>query len=180
MPACWASSTTCWINGRSTTGSISFGMALVAGRKRVPKPATGKMALRIRVMRNFRHFGGVNKLFESAQSMSFIVGLHGCPNCKLLTLLKRYRGTHRRGSRADSLGMRKTYGYLLTAALLAAASGAAGQSRDDHSYSGVTGTIPAARVSLAAASDWSGESGSSGDPRMTAAEIGRASCRGKS
>ena len=67
--------------------------------------------------------------------------------------------------------MRKTYGYLLTAALLAAASGAAGQSRDDHSYSGVTGTIPAARVSLAAASDWSGESGSSGDPRMTAAAI---------
>jgi len=67
--------------------------------------------------------------------------------------------------------MRKTYGYLLTAALLAAASGAAGQSRGDNSYSGVTGTIPAARVSLAAASDWSGESGSSGDPRMTAAAI---------
>ena len=28
--------------GLSTTGSISFGIALVAGRKRVPMPATGK------------------------------------------------------------------------------------------------------------------------------------------
>src|ERR1043165_72114 len=47
MPASLASSTTCWMSGRSTTGSISFGMALVAGRKRVPRPATGKTALRI-------------------------------------------------------------------------------------------------------------------------------------
>src|SRR5260221_7720622 len=47
MPAARASSTTCWISGRSTTGSISFGIALVAGRKRVPRPATGKMALRM-------------------------------------------------------------------------------------------------------------------------------------
>src|SRR6185312_11682554 len=30
----------------STTGSISFGTALVAGRNRVPRPATGKTALR--------------------------------------------------------------------------------------------------------------------------------------
>jgi len=29
----------------STIGSISFGLALVAGRKRVPMPATGKIAL---------------------------------------------------------------------------------------------------------------------------------------
>ena len=29
-------------------GSISFGEALVAGKKRVPKPATGKTALRTR------------------------------------------------------------------------------------------------------------------------------------
>ena len=31
--------------GLSTTGSISLGCALVAGGKRVPSPATGKMAL---------------------------------------------------------------------------------------------------------------------------------------
>src|SRR5215217_8951854 len=47
IPASRASSTTCWISGRSTTVSISFGMALVAGRNRVPRPATGKTALRI-------------------------------------------------------------------------------------------------------------------------------------
>ncbi len=40
-PDCTASSTTQWIAGRSTTGSISFGCSLVSGRKRVPKPAAG-------------------------------------------------------------------------------------------------------------------------------------------
>jgi hypothetical protein len=35
IPAWRASSTTCWISGRSTTGGISLGIALVAGRKRV-------------------------------------------------------------------------------------------------------------------------------------------------
>ena len=49
MPASRASSTTYWITGRSTTVSISFGIALVAGRKRVPSPATGKTALRMRL-----------------------------------------------------------------------------------------------------------------------------------
>src|SRR3954453_14264288 len=44
MPASLASSTTYWINGLSTIVSISFGIALVAGRKRVPRPATGKTA----------------------------------------------------------------------------------------------------------------------------------------
>jgi hypothetical protein len=47
MPASRASSTPCWINGRSTAGSISFGMAFVAGTNLVPNPATGKTALRM-------------------------------------------------------------------------------------------------------------------------------------
>ena len=47
MPASRASSTTYWISGLSTMVSISFGIALVAGRTRVPRPATGKTALRI-------------------------------------------------------------------------------------------------------------------------------------
>src|SRR5678810_1087132 len=47
MPAAAASSTAYWISGLSTTGSISFGLALVAGRNRVPRPATGKTAVRI-------------------------------------------------------------------------------------------------------------------------------------
>src|SRR5882724_6648198 len=47
MPASLASSTTYWISGLSTMVNISFGIALVAGRTRVPRPATGKTALRI-------------------------------------------------------------------------------------------------------------------------------------
>src|ERR1700675_4150199 len=46
MPAALASSSAYWISGLSTTGSISFGSALVAGRMRVPSPATGNTALR--------------------------------------------------------------------------------------------------------------------------------------
>src|SRR5712692_3873333 len=34
------------MSGLSTSGSISLGCALVAGRKRVPSPAAGKTALR--------------------------------------------------------------------------------------------------------------------------------------
>src|SRR5437660_11609098 len=44
-PAATASSTTYWIAGLSTTGSISFGVALVAGRNLVPRPAAGMTAL---------------------------------------------------------------------------------------------------------------------------------------
>src|SRR5204863_4166146 len=36
------------MTGRSTMVSISFGIALVAGRKRVPRPATGRTAFRRR------------------------------------------------------------------------------------------------------------------------------------
>src|SRR5438132_13982645 len=46
MPELSASSTPYWISGLSTSGSISFGCALVAGKKRVPRPAAGKAALR--------------------------------------------------------------------------------------------------------------------------------------
>ena len=45
-PEATASSTPYWMVGLSTRGSISFGCALVAGRKRVPRPAAGKTALR--------------------------------------------------------------------------------------------------------------------------------------
>ena len=41
MPGRTASSTTYWMAGLSTTGSISLGCALVAGRKRVPRPGGG-------------------------------------------------------------------------------------------------------------------------------------------
>src|SRR5919204_2268110 len=44
MPAAAASSNAYWMSGLSTTGIISFGLALVTGRKRLPKPATGNTA----------------------------------------------------------------------------------------------------------------------------------------
>ena len=44
MPAARASSIAYWISGRSTSGRISFGTDLVAGRNRVPNPATGQTA----------------------------------------------------------------------------------------------------------------------------------------
>src|SRR5713101_7736902 len=43
-PAATASSTTYWIDGLSTTGNISLGWLLVAGRNRVPRPAAGMTA----------------------------------------------------------------------------------------------------------------------------------------
>src|SRR6202011_1642856 len=46
MPERTASSTTYWMAGLSTRGSISLGCALVAGRNRVPRPAAGMTALR--------------------------------------------------------------------------------------------------------------------------------------
>ena len=49
---------TYWISGLSTMVSISFGIALVAGRTRVPRPATGNTALRI--------FMGVSECLEGA------------------------------------------------------------------------------------------------------------------
>src|ERR1019366_5950550 len=45
MPPATASSTAYWMSGLSTTGNISLGLALVAGKNRVPSPATGKTAL---------------------------------------------------------------------------------------------------------------------------------------
>jgi membrane-bound lytic murein transglycosylase B len=63
--------------------------------------------------------------------------------------------------------MRPIYRYILAAAVTAFACSAASAQVRDGRYSGVTGSIPPA----AAAPVWSGESGSSGDPRMTAPAI---------
>ena len=45
IPAARASSIAYWMSGLSTKVIISLGTDFVAGKKRVPKPATGKMAL---------------------------------------------------------------------------------------------------------------------------------------
>jgi membrane-bound lytic murein transglycosylase B len=69
--------------------------------------------------------------------------------------------------------MRKTRPYLIAAILLAAAiGGAAAQNARDDRYSGTTGTIsPVAPVTPAGAQEWTGESGASGHPLMTAEAI---------
>ena len=63
-PESTASSTTYWMVGLSTSGSISLGWAFVAGRKRVPRPAAGNTALRT-LMRptpfGCLHLGGPRK-----------------------------------------------------------------------------------------------------------------------
>jgi membrane-bound lytic murein transglycosylase B len=67
--------------------------------------------------------------------------------------------------------MRMIRRYFMAAVLIAVTGGAMAQQRD-HRFSGVTGTIPPAAVAPQAGPlEWSGESGSSGDPRMTAAAI---------
>src|SRR5262245_10421489 len=53
-PEATASSTTYWIIGLSTRGSISFGCAFVAGRNRVPRPAAGKTPLRTFTRSSYR------------------------------------------------------------------------------------------------------------------------------
>ena len=58
MPAATASSTAYWMIGLSTSGSISLGCALVAGRKRVPHPAAGKTAFRTRMEPQGWRWGG--------------------------------------------------------------------------------------------------------------------------
>ena len=47
-----------WSTGRSTTGSISLGMARVAGSSRVPSPATGTTASAIAGPRRVPGSGG--------------------------------------------------------------------------------------------------------------------------
>src|SRR5258706_14303801 len=53
MPLRASSSTTYWTMGLRPTGSISLGCDLVAGKSRVPSPATGTTAISISLMSLF-------------------------------------------------------------------------------------------------------------------------------
>src|SRR5881394_1504277 len=66
-----ASSTPYWIKGLSTSGSISLGCALVAGRNRVPSPAAGKTALRIFAFINYSFYA--SRRIEWIESFDWIV-----------------------------------------------------------------------------------------------------------
>src|ERR1700686_2850242 len=66
QPEAMASSTPYWMMGLSTSGSISFGCALVAGRKRVPRPAAGNTALRTGGTRNRNEQRGRGSMLDPA------------------------------------------------------------------------------------------------------------------
>ena len=70
IPLASASSTMYWIVGLSTIGSISFGVAFVAGKKRVPNPAAGITAL---VMVLKRMLMLVHRLFPVIIPASFLL-----------------------------------------------------------------------------------------------------------
>src|SRR6476661_7598061 len=91
MPAATASSTAYWMIGLSTSGSISFGCAFVAGRKRVPQPAAGKTAFRTRIEPHRAWPGRVQAVYPRGPGVSF----RGAgPSCQ------------RRGGASSALGRR--------------------------------------------------------------------------
>ena len=67
--------------------------------------------------------------------------------------------------------MRKMRSPLIGALLAAALGSAAAQDTRDDRYPGTTGTIPPVAGTQAGAQEWSGESGGSGHPLMTATAI---------
>jgi len=73
--------------------------------------------------------------------------------------------------RVNRRRVRKSWSFLAALLSMAAGSVAAAQPGDSR-FSGITGTItPAAVAPSAGAPGWSGQSGASGDPRMTATAI---------
>src|SRR5712691_2650223 len=73
------------MRGLSTSDSISLGWALVAGRKRVPRPAAGNTALRTFATMNFRvaHVRGLTVLFLRRGGFGWS-GLRGLRHTRLL------------------------------------------------------------------------------------------------
>src|SRR3569623_345480 len=75
IPASRASSTAYWISGRAMIGSISFGIALVAGRKRVPSPATGNTAFLIGLRLAMRAVYGAGRRAVNRQTLNGLTAL---------------------------------------------------------------------------------------------------------
>src|ERR1700726_5158309 len=61
------------MSGLSTTGNISLGLAFVAGRKRVPRPATGNTAVRIAELTLIQRSCMCNAQGESSKSAGRLV-----------------------------------------------------------------------------------------------------------
>ena len=111
MPADTASSTTYWMRGLSTTGSISFGHGLGGGKKRVPRPAAGMTALRdtrevMPVDRN-----EPSSPFSSRRMFSWwraITSRHTTPTCRTSRAGQPINATtNRRGERNDQRSERR-------------------------------------------------------------------------
>jgi hypothetical protein len=74
--------------------------------------------------------------------------------------------------REAASAMRVIHRHLLAAILVVAAGGTVTAQTRDGRYGGPTGAIPPAAIAAPTGGPaWSGESGGSGDPRMTAAAI---------
>src|SRR2546425_3110380 len=87
-----ASSTPYWMTGLSTSGSISFGCALVAGKNRVPRPAAGKIALRTwRVVT----CGGLGERFGGSGAQMLGADEHAMERIRHARLSARRRRRHR-------------------------------------------------------------------------------------
>ena len=67
MPDAMASSTMNWMVGLSTIGNISFAMAFVAGKKRVPNPAAGITAFLTFFMNTFAPLGLIRSIYPNTQ-----------------------------------------------------------------------------------------------------------------
>src|SRR5215204_5011847 len=153
----WSSITTSWMTGRSTTGSISLGMALVAGRNRVPRPATGKTALRIGFMlfrvRGWVEDGGLLRYRKPCRG-PMVAGTAGVES-----------GSRTKETSEMPIGSNPMR-LICLALLVASLTPAAAQMPDLRSLFAPdrsTGAVPAP----APAPEWSGQPGASGHPLMT-------------
>src|SRR5262245_61619955 len=160
IPAARASSTTCWITGRSTTGSISLGMALVAGRNLVPRPATGETAFRMGFMRSRRWRVEGRRAVKISETPS---GPNGCTAGAVrppdLGLEKR---------RDMPIGLLNLRAFCVSALLVGALGPASAQIDLRSLFTPNTSTGTASPQSPASVpQEWSGEAGASGHPLMT-------------
>src|SRR5436309_16044205 len=105
IPASTASSITYWMRGLSTSGNISLGWALVAGKKRVPKPAVGKTAFEMRmlllapqiivgpiepVLPRPRKDVGIQRIFQGRRGMHHLEGKMKDVDCRNNDILSVY------------------------------------------------------------------------------------------
>src|SRR5581483_5005446 len=162
-------------SGRSTTGSISFGIALVAGRNRVPRPATGKTALRTGVIRSRRCGESGRSTLYCQNGVSLSGGSAGADNPQLMIRHTLAR-TARRGHKSKLTSMHPmrvpfTIGVAVGVFVAGPVCVAMAQ-QPDNWLSRLFQPPPGNAVPAPGdGAQWSGQSGASGNPQMTADAI---------